>query len=146
MTLGWIKAIVALAVITAVGGYMWRCEYVKEERAAFIGRLEEQAEAQRLRIIDRIKNDKLKKAVTDAKNDKTTAALLLANKRLRDLRASSSFLPAPSPTARSPQEATVLRAEFERAIQQLDGEVSRIVEEGDKARIDLDSAKEWVKE
>lgn len=65
--------------------------------------------------------------------------------RLRESRASSGILPAPSPGAPSPDRITFDRTQLERTLQQLDAGVSGLIAEGDAAVTDLNSAKSWVK-
>ena len=141
-----LKMTIVLTIISAVGGYVWHCESVKKDSAAFIGRLEEQAEAQRLRVVAKITKDKINKERTDAKNKKDLNDQRTINKRLRDQRASADFLPSPAPASKSPDEATIIRPEFERAIRKFDQGVQGLIDEGDEARIDLNSAKAWAKE
>jgi hypothetical protein len=90
--------------------------------------------------------NKLTKETTDANNAKLRSANAALTKRLRDARASSSALPPAPAGSTSPNTATVNRAEFERAFGLLDQEVQGLVEEGDSAVIDLNSAKQWAKD
>lgn len=90
--------------------------------------------------------DKLAKEKSDAEQKKLIADNADLGKRLRDARASSSYLPTPTPTARNPDRICFNRAQLESAIRQLDGEVSGIVESGDHSRIGLDTAKGWAQQ
>mgnify|MGYP001565117177 FL=1 len=137
------QMVVGAIIATVVGGYVLHCEYVKNDRAQFIATLEAQAEEQKRKIKQQIKDDKLRKENADAENKRTTDALRVTIKRLRDQRAGASFVPPASSAAKRPDRATFDRAELERALQRLDDGVSGIVEEGDQARIDLDTAKRW---
>lgn len=58
----------------------------------------------------------------------------------------SSFVPAASPGAGSPDRACFDRARLERAINQFATGVQGIAEAGDKALIDLDVARSWAKQ
>jgi len=94
----------------------------------------------------RIAADKQRKEKADAANKKLVADNAALGKRLRNERARSRFVPPAAPGARSPDTAKINRAELERTIQRLDDRVSGIIAQCDKGRIDLDTAKEWVKE
>ena len=88
--------------------------------------------------------DKQRKQDADKENTKLRTDLAAANKRLRGTRAGGSYLPPASPTSKRPEVAAVGRSEFESAVQRLDDRVSRLIEKGDEARVDLDSAKRWA--
>ena len=85
--------------------------------------------------------------VKEKNNENIIAHAKLADtaKRLRDTNSRRGYLPSPSDSAASPTVASFDRAILERAIRDFDGEVSELVIEGDKAIIDLNTGKEWVK-
>lgn len=141
-----IQGIVIAAIIAAVGGYVWHCESVKTEYAVFKSNVEllgKKAEADRIK---REAEDKRAKENADAEHAKTVADLGAVTKRLRDARASRGFLPSPAPAAKRPDILTFNRGELDAALRRLDDGVSGLVAEGDSARIDLDTAKNWAKE
>lgn len=90
--------------------------------------------------------DEKRKEESDVENVRLRAALDAATRRLRDARASSSFVPPAAPNAPSPADATFQRAELERALRTLDSGIQELVDEGSKAVIDLDTAKRWAQE
>lgn len=138
--------VVALAV---VGGLLalqtMRLEGVKAEYAAFKANVKAVGEEAERKAKARELADKQNKEKADAENKTLRADNAALSRKLRDARARGGFVPAATPGARRPDIAPFDRAELERAIQRLDDGVSGIVEKGDQARIDLDSAKRWAK-
>ena len=142
----------ALAALVVFGGMSIaikvqtsRLESVKQEYAAFRAKVDAEgraaeAEATRINAENAVKKEKI---------DRENKTLRAANSRLagelRDARARSRFVPEAAPGAGSPATAAFDRAELERTLQRLDAGVSGIVAEGDQARLDLDSAREWAR-
>ena len=87
--------------------------------------------------------DEARKVESDASYKVALSALSDDVNRLRAARANTDYLPAPAPTSQRPDLACFLRADLERAIRQLDADVSGIVAEGDTARLRLDTAIRW---
>ena len=88
--------------------------------------------------------DMQRKEKADVENLRSRTALDAATRKLRGSRASSSFVP-PAPSCPSrPESACLDRAILERAIRTLDSEVQSLVDEGSRAVIDLDTAKNWA--
>jgi hypothetical protein len=81
---------------------------------------------------------------SDAENKRLRSTNAALSRSLRESRSGRQFVPAPSPSAKRPDAATFDRAELERAIQLLDERVSGLIEQGDQARIDLDTARTWA--
>lgn len=149
----WLRALALLALVAAVWGHGAYTGYshahgqtvalqaqfdtFRAETAA-LGKV---AEANRIAVETA---DNARKAKADNENRSTIAVLRADNKRLRDERASSSFLPQASPTARSPDSITFDRRLLEQALQRLDEGVSGLVGAGDEARVNLDTAKTWA--
>ncbi|MBI3983833.1 hypothetical protein HY346_00875 [Candidatus Microgenomates bacterium] len=118
---------------------------IKGEFDSFVAQVKVTGEAAQKEADRKTKADKEAKEKTDAKTKKDLAALRAANKRLRNAAsARGSILPAASASAASPDRATLDRAEFERAYRELVEEVRGIGEEGDEARLKLNSAREWA--
>lgn len=92
------------------------------------------------------KLNRKRKDIANAENLKLRADLTLTTDRLRVARAGSRYVPPAAPGAKRPDIAPFDRAELERAIRVFADEAAGIVEEGDKARIDLDTAKRWAQE
>ena len=132
------------AIIIAVGGYVWHCEYVKNDYKDFVATLK--ADAKLAEKVTQIQTDKDKQRKEKA--DEEGKRLAGDNKRLaRELRVERSrrsFLSAPAAGSPSPERATVNRSEFERTMAYLDERGSGIVEQGDDYRIGLDVAKRWA--
>ena len=87
--------------------------------------------------------DEERREKVDAEHARKVAALDATTRRLRDARRDSSFVPPAAANAPSPSNATFDRAKLERAIQQLDDGVQGLIAEGDRAIVDLDTAKKW---
>lgn len=83
---------------------------------------------------------KLKEKV-DAENKMLRDNNAVLSKRLLDARSSSGYLPAPAPGSASANRISFDRAELDGAIRRLDAGVQGLIDEGDTARINLDTAK-----
>ena len=95
--------------------------------------------------LQRTIEDEKRKEAADADNLRLRSDLALLTKRLRDARANSGILPPTASCPGRPDSATFNATLLERALQQLDGEVSGLLEEGDRAIVDLETAKAWAK-
>ena len=96
-------------------------------------------------------DEKYAKAIKDrekanAENIATTARLNDAVAKLRAQRSSRNFLPSPAATASRPDVASFDRTELERALRVFDQDLQGFTNEGSKAVIDLDTAKEWARQ
>ena len=88
--------------------------------------------------------DKQRKEDADRENQTTIAALNADIKRLRNRESSrGNILPPAAPTSRSPETACLDRSEFESAYRQLVTGLQAVGEDGDKAIVDLNTAKRW---
>ena len=94
--------------------------------------------------------DKTRKEKADAENAATRKRVTELNRQLRDARSKISALGSPlsatSPSAKRPQIISFIRADLDRTLSEFVAETSRIAEEGDDYRIDLDTAKKWAQE
>ena len=137
------------ALVIGLGGAVYiqtsRLDTVKAEYAQFKAETKVIGEQAKIAAEKIDKTNKQNKETADASNQKLRTANATLTSQLRNNRASSSYVPSPSPSSSSPDTASFNRTELERTIQQLDAEIQGIIEEGDKARIDLDTAKDWAK-
>lgn len=92
----------------------------------------------------RIAEERAAKEKADAENARAVARLNATIRKLRDERASSSFVPNAASATASPERACFDRPELERALRDFDSEAARLVDEGSKAVVDLDTAKRWA--
>lgn len=88
--------------------------------------------------------NKKRKEVSDHAYETTIAKLHADVKRLRDSRARSNYVPSAPTGSSHPNFACFDRADLERAIQQFDTGVSRIVEKGDEATIGINVGRAWA--
>lgn len=145
----WI-ALASFAVgLTSGGGAAWavqgwRLAAVQSKFDGFVSTTKVLGEAAQTEAERKTKEDKLKKEKADHENNTTVAALRAANKRLRNSRSSSSFLPPTSTASLRPDRACFDRPKLERALQQLDAGLSPSIEGCDVTRIGLDTAKRWA--
>jgi len=142
-------AVGAAVLIAALSGAVYvqtsRLEAVKQEYATFKAEVKATGEAAQ-KVADAQKAaDKAKKENTDAKHKKAVADLADTIKRLRDSRPSGDLVPAAPANSRSPEVAAFDRAELSRAVRTFDTEVQGLIDEGAKATVDLNAAKEWAK-
>ena len=94
--------------------------------------------------------DKLKKEKADAENARTRrdlAGLYDAYRKLRDSRTHSGggLVPPAAAGSASPATAAFDRSALDRALSGFDSGVTGLLEEGDKAIADLNTAREWAR-
>lgn len=141
-------ALGAAAIITLVSAYAYiqttRLEACKSEHRAFVDKVEaigKQAEIE----AERIESENIKrKEKADAQINKLRRDNASLSKRLRDERASKNYLPAPSPSSPNPERATFDREKLERAIQQLDEQLSGLIARGDEGLKTIEELKGWA--
>lgn len=122
-----------------------RLDSVKHEYAAFQAQVKALGDVAEAKARAKEKADLEAKRRIDNENKSLRANLAAESKRLRDARASSSFLPSTG-TATPSVTVTANRAKLEAALRDFDTTVARIVDEGDSAIADLNAAKSWVKD
>ena len=141
-----IAGVVVISMGAAIAIQTYRLNEVKEEYALFKGGVEALGKAAETAAKVKEAKDKLAKEKADADKKRLTTDLAATVKRLRDAnsrRSAVSQLPA---TASSPKLAAFDRTELDRAIQDYQSEILGVVEKGAEAIVDLDSAKNWIKE
>lgn len=142
-------AALALALMGA-GAYImhaWDSKTIAVLRATydrFVAETKAAGEAQNKIAAAQALQDKLKKEANDAENARTIAALNRTIAGLRNARPSSSFVPAAPPVpAVLTSPASTGPSLSERL--ELVEDIRRYVDEGSKATVDLDTAKNWAK-
>ncbi len=143
--LGWRVGIYAL-LIGLVLGYVKGCTDEKVRGAKFEGAVaavgaEQEKRARATGLINRQRQGE-----ANAENSKLRNDYRLLVGRLRNERARSSLLPPAAPGTKRPQIASFDRAELDRALRDYETEVTGLLEEGDAARIDLDTVKKWARD
>lgn len=137
--------IAGAGIVLAIGGYYLDCEHNKNDYKNFVASLKaDQKLAEKVSGIQ-AKNDRRKNEILHNENANLRASNAALSRSLRDARSRANYLPPAAPGAKRPEVATFDRQELERAIQRLDDRVSGIIEKGDQARIDLDTARSWAK-
>ncbi|MBT9176719.1 MAG: hypothetical protein DDT20_01041 [Firmicutes bacterium] len=137
---------ISLALLGAVWLQSARLKSVKIEYAAFKTQVKNAGEAAAKESARATAANLKAKERADAENLRTSNALRADIKRLRDARTGSGFLPPAPAGATSPDGITLKRAELESALRRFDEGVARLLEEGDRARIDLDTARRWAQQ
>jgi len=124
-----------------------RLDAVKAEYATFVAQTKAIGEAAEKAAKAKEEADRKRKEDADAqltRSRRDLAALGDAYRSLREQRARSGFLSPPAPGAADPGRACLERAELERTLERIDAVGAGIAQEGDQARIGLDSAKRWA--
>jgi hypothetical protein len=112
--------------------------------------LGEQQEKDTAAKIMQAKNDKEKADAENVKKKSDLAGLYAAYRSLRDQRsrAGGSLLPAAAPGSPSPQSITLDRETLDRGLEAADGVLqegaTRILQRGDTAIVDLNTARTWA--
>jgi len=136
---------IAALVLASMGfGWMKGAHHEALKAAKFEAATEALGKAQAQRSKEINAHNLQLKQEADNENKRTTAALLADIKRLRNARASGSFVPGSASAPASPDRATFDRAELEQSIRDFDTGVQGLVDQGSQAVIDLDSAKRWA--
>lgn len=142
------QIIAALAIVLALGswgGYQTiRKNQVQTEYADFRREVAKAAQAAAEQSLQKTIADEKRKEESDAENLRLRADLAATTRRLRDARASVSFVPAPAANAPDPAIACFDRSQLDGALRKLDSDVQGLIDEGAAALIDLDTAKRWA--
>lgn len=146
-----IYGVVGLALVTAVGTYIWRCEDAKDfkDKAVVL------AEAARDKAIKQMVQDRKAKENADAELKNLRADYAALDKRLSDERARARRVSRPAPRAPSPERACfrgpIIDAAVARLIDDIyaenersDQELSAIGRQCQDAVAGLNVAKEWA--
>jgi len=145
----WVYVAVGVLVLALGAGLRIqtsRLDAVKTEYATFKAEVKVLGVQAQLAADKQKASDIKKQERVNAENKVLRSTNATLSRELRDSRTSSSYVPPATASSTSPNIASFSRSELERAIKHLDAGVSRIVEKGDQARIDLDSAKVWAQE
>ena len=137
------QLIVYGAVILAVVGFVWNCERVKTNHQELIASMKVAAEENDKRVKIAIAQAKKDKEKADNENKVSRSRIASLSSQLRDAR-SGSYLPPAAPGSASPERSCFDRTSLDSAIRRLDSGVQGIIDKGDAAITDLDTAKRWA--
>jgi hypothetical protein len=144
---------IAAIVGAAIGfGGAWKIQggrlaSVKAEYAAFVAQAKAVGEAQEAKTKAEIASNQKAKEAADRENAKTKrdlSGVYDAYRKLRDARTNSGFVPAAAAGAVDPSRACFVRVGLDSAISDLDRGVTGLLEKGDAAIVDLNTAKTWA--
>ena len=136
---------IAFAAVSAYAGFEhWRAGKWEKDYYTLEADVKAKGEVAKAQAKAKEAEDKQKKEAADAENAKTVIALTADNERLRQQRATRSYLPPASPGAGKPETACLNRADAERAIRDFVEGAGRLAEEGDRAIVDLNTDKRWA--
>jgi len=147
--------LVLLAVlIGAIGVQSWRLDRSQKAYASleaefeqFKGSVKALGEKAKADAALQQAKDSERKAKSDAENAKTRrdlAGVYDAYRRLRDSRSGGSLLPTTPSGSASPATASFDRTGLDRALSEFDRGVTGLLEQGDQAITDLNTAKAWA--
>jgi hypothetical protein len=132
------------------GGIAWkvqgyRLDALQNHFDKFVAEVKAKGEAAQIASDAQKKSDQLKKEAADHENSNALATLAGTIGRLRIATDSRGSVLPPAPASSvSPAIACLDRAESERAFRDFLAEARGLTEEGDKATIDLNTAKLWA--
>ena len=129
--------------IMAVVGFVWNCERVKTNYQELIASMKVAAQENDKRVKIAIAQAKKDKEKADNENKVSRSRIASLSSQLRDAR-SGSYLPPATAGSASPATITLDRTALDAAIRRLDAGVQGLIDEGDQAVIDLDTAKRWA--
>lgn len=147
--IGWIALAALVLGLTSGASGAWylqslRFKAVQAEYAEFVAKVKADGEAATKEAEAKAAEDKLRKESSDHVYEITIDALRADNDRLLNDRARSGYVSAAPTSSRHPELACFDRAELERALQQFDAEVTRIIDEGSEGTVALNSVKVWA--
>ena len=122
---------------------------VQQAFDSFKAQVKVEGEAAAKKAALQVASDKLAKDTANAENAKSKrdlAGLYAAYRSLRDqrIRAGSSILPPAAPGSADPQRACFDRTGLDNSLSGLDAGVTGLLEVGDKAIADLNTARAWA--
>ena len=138
------RLLLEAALVAAILVQTARLDFLEDAFEEFRVEVEVAGRVQEEQTKTRIAEERAEKEKSDAENARATASLRATIRKLRDERASSSFVPPAASAPASPDRAAFDRAELERALRELDSGVQGLVDEGSQAVVDLDTAKGWA--
>ena len=141
-------ALFALGLTFGGSGAWWvqgqRLAATQARFDGFVGTVKAEGEAAKKLAEAKAAEDKRIKENSDHEYQITLAGLRADNKRLRDARAGSRFVPPAPAGSRSPGLACFDRAELEQALQRFDDGISGLIAEGDAGTVGLNVARSWA--
>ena len=139
----WQIILVGLSAVTLFA-YFKHCEYVKTDRDTIIASLKVAAAENERRIKVIVAQAKKDKERADNENKVNRGRITSLSNQLRDARSARSYLPPAAPGSTSPATIAFDRAALDAAIRRLDTGVQGLIDEGDAAIADLDTARRWA--
>lgn len=121
-----------------------RAEHWKEKHQSFVAHVKAIGEDQERATKRKIREDQLAKEKANEENRRSVATLNATISRMRAERARTGILPPIPPGSPSPESAAFNRVELERTLREFTESAAGLAEEGDRAIVDLNSAKKWA--
>ena len=143
------KYIVMGLLLAACAFYRWDAQRWEKKYYTFVAEVKVIGEAAKKAAKEKEAEDKAKKEKADAENRKSKsdlAGLYAAYRSLRDQRTSSSLLPSAAPGAGASETITFDRTGLDNALSGFDKGVTGLLEKGDQAIVDLNTAKSWAQQ
>jgi hypothetical protein len=138
-------ALLGLGVLLLLTGYIKGCTDERVKSVAFQAKVEALGEEAKKRVKEQEAKDKLKKEQADRENQVSSKRIADLSRQLRESRSAKRYVPPAAPGSASPDRATFDRAELDGAIRRLDAGVQGLIDEGDTAVTDLNTARKWAK-
>jgi hypothetical protein len=150
MVLAYIAAAAFAAGIATGGIPAWKYQgamkdAVQAKYTSFVAQTKAEGEAAQKIALAKEAQDKLNKENADETYKQLMARNADLAMQLLNSRASRGYLPAASAGSSHPERACFNRLQLGEAIRQLDAGVQSVIDQGDSARIGLDTAKVFVK-
>lgn len=142
-----LAALILGLMLGFTGAWQWqsaRVDAIAAEYKGFVGLTQSLGEAARKEALARDAQNLANKLKADNENKIALDTLRADNKRLRDVRARTSYLPSAPTNASRPDLACFDRAELEQSIRAFDTGLQGIVDEGGEAAVSLNTAKSWA--
>lgn len=122
----------------------WRLDAVQAKFDGFVATTKAEGEAVKKLADATAAEDKRKKENSDHDYQTRIAGLVANNRRLRDARARSGYVPAAPAGSRNPEIACFDRSELDQALRRLDEGVTGLIAEGDADTVGLNVARSWA--
>lgn len=121
-----------------------KLDVVTAKFEGFVGTTKALGDAAQLDAFRKSEHNQFNQQKADRENKSTLNSLRADNQRLRDARASSSYVSPASPTAKRPDLVCYDRTLLEPALHRSDERVAGLIEEGGEAVVNLNTAKTWA--
>lgn len=143
-----LRSIFFLGILIGAIGAWWiqhlRIQILQSQYQHVVEQSKMETEIAKKQGENRLLYNQRQREASDAQYQRSIIELHNMVNSLQHKRASSSFVPSIPSTAAKPKLACFDRSELERTLQQFDGGIQGLIEEGDETALALNNARDWA--